>query len=153
MQMLQMNKKILPPIVFLALFLMTIGVHIFAPIKRVLYPPVNYLGVFLILFGFALIGWAYLIFLGSHTTIKPYEKPTTLHREGPFRFSRNPMYLGMVIILLGSSTLLGTATTFIFPGIFFIIIDTVFIPTEEKILEETFGNRYLAYTDTVRRWI
>ena len=63
------------------------------------------------------------------------------------------MYLGMDLILWGTSILLSSLVTLIFPIIFIILIKRVFIEFEEKNLEKKFGKRYLDYKKKVRRWI
>ncbi len=67
--------------------------------------------------------------------------------------SRNPMYLGMLMMLIGSSFLVGTIPSLFAPVAFFLIIDKVFIPYEEEKLVETFGAEYSYYAQKVRRWI
>jgi len=63
------------------------------------------------------------------------------------------MYLGMLIILIGIAILMGSLITFIFPIIFFVIINWFFIPMEEKNMEIKFGKKYSEYKNKVRRWI
>ena len=79
--------------------------------------------------------------------------PTQLIVTGPFRFSRNPIYLGMALIVLGGTLFSGTLTAFVFPITFVVIIHVKYIKTEEAILEDTFGEPYLNYKKRVRRWI
>ena len=97
--------------------------------------------------------WADSLFKKSGTTIIPYEIPTSLVTSGPFRISRQPIYLGMTTILLGETILLGSFITFILPVIFAILMEIIFIPMEEKNLEIVFGEKYLDYKKKVRRWI
>jgi len=63
------------------------------------------------------------------------------------------MYLGMAAILLGFAIYLGTLVTFTFPAIFIIIIETLFIPDEERKLEKIFGEKYKEYKNKVPQWI
>jgi protein-S-isoprenylcysteine O-methyltransferase Ste14 len=71
-----------------------------------------------------------------NTPVEFHETPITLVTTGPFRFSRNPIYLGGVIILLGLAILFGSLITFIFPILLFIILNEFYIPFEEITLEE-----------------
>jgi protein-S-isoprenylcysteine O-methyltransferase Ste14 len=73
--------------------------------------------------------------------------------EGPFRFSRNPMYLGMILALLGVCVLLGSPGPSPVPVVFYLIMRFVFIPAEERTMEETFGEEFERYRHAVRRWI
>ena len=87
------------------------------------------------------------------TSIKPFETPSAFITSGPFKLSRNPIYLGMTITLFGVETALGSLSPYIFPVIFVIIINGLIIPAEEKDLENKFGEKYLDYKTKVRRWI
>ena len=72
---------------------------------------------------------------------------------GPFRFTRNPMYLGITIMLLGIAVAVGSPAMLIAPMGFFAIMSLVFIPYEEGRLREFFPKDYLDYTQRVRRWL
>jgi len=83
--------------------------HLLLPIARIL-PAVYFVGDVLILIGMSLILWAVRLFAKAGTTIKPFEASTKMIVSGPYRWSRNPIYLGMVIILLGICAGRTTAT-------------------------------------------
>jgi protein-S-isoprenylcysteine O-methyltransferase Ste14 len=85
--------------------------------------------------------------------VKPYEQPAQLLISGPFRISRHPMYLGMVLLLLGVAIVHGTLISFVFPVVFGILMELLFIPFEETNLERVFGKQYVEYKRRVRRWI
>jgi protein-S-isoprenylcysteine O-methyltransferase Ste14 len=87
------------------------------------------------------------------TTVKPFERSKGLATEGVFNITRNPMYLGMVLILLGLAILLGSATPFAVVPILGVVFQCFFIHPEERMLEETFGKRFRQYKGRVRRWI
>ena len=142
------------PTTYLLIF-MTVAVclHYIFPIKKILGSPYSYLGAVLIFVGCILNIWADRIFNKDKTTVKPYKIPTTLEESGPFRISRNPMYLGMASILAGVSLVLGSINTFFIPLLFILLVEILFIPDEEENLRETFGDRYIAYKARVRRWI
>ncbi len=97
--------------------------------------------------------WAVQLFKKKETSHDPAETPTTLVTSGPYRFTRNPMYLGMTSILLGIAIFIGTISLFLAPLAFCITINATFIPKEEKILENIFGSEYLDYKNKVRRWV
>ncbi len=101
-----MKNKILPPTYFLMSLALIIGLHFIFPITRIIPLPYNWFGIFLIVFGGVINIWTDNIFKKEKTTVKPYEKPSILIVSGPFRFSRNPMYFGMAVILLGVTVLL-----------------------------------------------
>lgn len=138
---------------FLILLLLSIGSHFVFPIKTIIYAPYTYFGLLLICFGIIIDLWSTLLFNQRKTTVSPRGSPTSLMTSGPFRISRNPMYLGMTAVLLGVAILSGSLVTFAFPMIFLVIIETLFIPREEKNLEKIFGKEYEDYKSKVRQWI
>jgi protein-S-isoprenylcysteine O-methyltransferase Ste14 len=93
------------------------------------------------------------VFKREQTTVKPFEKSTALVVTGVFQISRHPMYLGMVLILLGIAILMGTLTPLIVVVIFGILMELVFVRAEESMLEEQFGATWLAYKKQVRKWV
>ncbi len=148
-----MNNKIIPPIYFIILSLLAIVSHFLFPIAKIIKAPYTYSGIILIILGLMMAKWVDSLFKKSKTTIMPYEIPTSLVTEGPFHISRQPIYLGMTFMLFGEAILLGSLITFIFPVIFIILMEKIFIPVEEKNLETAFGEKYLDYKKKVRRWI
>jgi protein-S-isoprenylcysteine O-methyltransferase Ste14 len=115
--------------------------------------PYHYIGIVLIGIGVVLNLWADALFKRHKTTVKPYENPTHFATSGPFRVSRHPMYLGMVAILLGVAIALGPLLSLLVPILFVIVMEVMFIPFEEKNLEQAFGKEYHDYKKKVRRWI
>ena len=89
--------------------------HYLIPVMIVIFKPYSYLGVVLMLLGFALMTWTAILFLNVGTSFKLHGGSFTLVTSGPFRFSRNPMYLGMLIWLVGLAVLLGSLIVFLFP--------------------------------------
>jgi protein-S-isoprenylcysteine O-methyltransferase Ste14 len=89
--------------------------------------------------GFGLMMWAWALFRQTGTPIRPTERAAALVRSGPFRFSRNPMYLGIVIMLLGIAAWVGSFPMLIATVGFFVFMRAVFIPYEEARLHEAFG--------------
>lgn len=146
-------KRLNPPNYFLILLFLSILINFVFPIKKIILLPYSYLGIFFLVLGIILNLWTDRVFKQNKTTVKPNENPIKLITSGPFRISRNPMYLGMLFILLGAAILLGTTVTFIFPFVFFVVIEFLFIPMEERNLEKVFKNTYLDYKRKVRRWI
>ena len=146
-------KKIFPPTHFYTYLFLSIVLHFLLPIKQIIDSPFTYLGWLLIIAGSALNIWADQLFKKYKTTIKPDEKPSKLIDYGPFRYSRNPMYLGMTAILFGMGIFLGSITSFIGCIFFIIAMEVYFIPDEEKSMQETFKTEYENYRAKVRRWI
>ena len=89
----------------------------------------------------------------NDTTVKPGEQSEILVQSGVFKLSRNPMYLGMALILFGIAIILGSVTPFIVLIIFVYLININFISIEESMLEDKFGANWIEYKKNVRLWI
>lgn len=102
--------------------------------------------------GIGLILWSALWFFRKKTTIEPHHSATTLLIEGPFKISRNPIYLGLVIICFGSVFNVGNPLGFLPFFALIWILHTRFVIPEEKGLLEVFGKEAEAYIAATRRW-
>ena len=140
-----MKFKVMPPTYLFIFLLLSVAAHFICPIKQIVFAPYAYLGVLLIFAGSIVSIWSDNLFKKKSIPIKPHDNPAHFETSGPFHVSRNPMYLGMAMILLGTSLLLGSLITFIFPLIFVVLMDRVFITFEERNLEDIFKKEYLEY--------
>ena len=147
------GKPILPPAYLGAALAAMIVVHFVAPAVHLLSFPVTLTGLGPICAGVALNIAADRAFKALGTTVRPFERSKALVTTGVFALSRNPMYLGMVLILLGAALLLGTLTPFVVVVLFAILLDVRFIRAEERMLAEAFGDDWCAYRRRVRRWL
>lgn len=145
--------KLIPPVYFLAAVLVMIALHYYWPLAYWLADPYTYIGAVPILAGLWLAGSGAYYFRKLKTPIRPFERPTALVVEGPFKYTRNPMYLGLVLILLGTGIWLGSATPFLAIPPFIWLLRERFIKVEERSLERLFGARYRDYKGRVRRWL
>lgn len=127
--------------------------HYLLPIITVISKPYTYLGIVPILLGIALSMWAGSEFRRAGASYQLKGESSVLVRTGPFRISRNPMYLAMLLWLIGLAVLLGSLTPFLFPILLFIIANFFVVPLEERQLEQTMGQPYLDYKSRVRRWL
>lgn len=143
----------LPPIILTISILIALIAHFTFPVMILLPFPYNLLGIGLIGVGIMLISWSYKLFKTYKTTIHPQDKPSCLIIIGPYKFSRNPIYLGMLLIALGSATFFSSLAAFIAPLLFIIVISKKVIPFEEKMLLQSFGDEYRKYKSRVGRWI
>jgi protein-S-isoprenylcysteine O-methyltransferase Ste14 len=84
--------------------------------------------------------------------MKP-QNTTGIVTSGLYKFSRNPMYVGLLIILTGYAIWLGSVTPFLLLPLFYWLITQMQIKPEERILQQKFGQEYLDYKNTVRRWL
>ena len=138
---------------FLILLVLSVMSFFFIPAPVILRPPFTWAGILFIAAGLLLAMRCRALFLHHRTTMSPYESPAVLITGGPFRFSRNPAYLSMMMVLFGSAVLMGTVLPFVFTALFIAVIEVLFIPYEERRLAESFGDEYREYRDRVRRWI
>ena len=141
-----------PPLVFLAAILLGIALNRawslpFMPSTlRLLGPLVTLCAVLLFLFSFR-------EFRAAGTSVRGSERTTTIVGTGPYRFSRNPIYLSFILLVLGLSVWLNDLWLLItlVPAVG--VIAAVVIPREERFLERNFHEQYLSYKATVRRWL
>jgi len=114
----------------------------------------------IIIIGLGLIGLGFLLafnsiarFIRAKTGVVPFSESTTLITEGFYKYTRNPMYVGMNAFLLGLILILKNPLNIIFLIIFFFVVRNMFVLKEEVQMEETFGEDYLTYKRKVRRWL
>ncbi|MDY7009357.1 MAG: isoprenylcysteine carboxylmethyltransferase family protein [Planctomycetota bacterium] len=113
------QNKILPPTWLVASILIMLALHFLLPLRKVIPSPYRYLGILPMIIGILLNVWSDQLFKKNKTTVKPFEQSSRLITQGPYRFSRHPMYLGMVLILAGLAVLLGTASPTLVVPVFF----------------------------------
>ena len=111
-------------------------------------------GVLAIAAGVALGFSAVTEFQRRGTTILPARRPTrAIVAAGPYRFTRNPMYLGMTIAYVGASLLINSMWPLLMLPVVLLAVDRYVIAREERYLRAKFGDEYVAYTRRVRRWL
>ena len=115
--------------------------------------PLQALGVAVALAGLAIIAVTLGLFRRFRTRPEPWEASTTLIRSGLYRFSRNPMYLGMALTSAGIAIFFESLAAAILLVLVVIAIDRFVIGREELYLERRFGEEYAAYRRKVRRWL
>ena len=103
--------------------------------------------------GVFLVGWTSVTLHSAGTTVRPHGEPAVLVVVGPFRFTRNPIYLGMVLVVLGVSLVVGQATNLLVPLTLAAVIHYGHVRKEETVLRIRFGENYQAYCDRVPRWL
>ncbi len=146
-------RKVLPPTYFLTAIVLACAFHFLLPVRQLVVFPWNLAGLVPLVMGIALNLMADKSFKVSGTTVKPFEESSALITGGVFRLSRNPMYLGMSLILLGIALLFGSATPLLVVPVFALLVDRVFIVPEQRMLEATFGEQFQEYRRRVRRWV
>ncbi|MGX2041251.1 methyltransferase family protein [Methylocaldum sp. MU1018] len=140
-----------PPVIALALVGLGFGLNQLFP--GIPHFKTTDLGIILIAVGFATSTSALFQFRLLQTTFIPTGDPTALAQEGPYCWTRNPMYLGILTALIGLAFLVGSLSLFLPPIGFFFIIDRLFIPYEETKLIGLFAEGYREYQRRVPRWL
>lgn len=127
--------------------------HYLLPVREIVTWPWKSLGVAFLVAGAMLNLNADKAFKVNNTTVKPFQESARLITKGVFGVTRNPMYLGMALILAGIATMAGTVTPFLVIPVFVVLMDWVFIRAEEGMLAQRFGDQWLDYKQRVRKWI
>jgi len=150
---MEKKRKIIPP-VYLAMTLVLMWLsHRYIPLYQYISEPLAYTGVVLVLFGITVAAISAGMFKMADTGLEPFSDASTLVTIGFFRISRNPMYMGMFLMLAGVAILMGSIGALLpIPG-FVLIIRNNFVLGEERFMESVFGQQYLEYKSRVRRWI
>jgi protein-S-isoprenylcysteine O-methyltransferase Ste14 len=146
--------KIPPPIWTLAYVLVAAAISYLAGWPRIPGLPFPPLGIALIIVGVASAVAAAALFRRSGAVLNPTaETNPRLVTTGPYRFTRNPMYLGLVLVSLGIAIWVGAWPMFLAPLASFATTNWVHIPFEEQRMRQQFGAEFDAFTGRVRRWI
>jgi len=146
--------KLPPPIWAIAYILTAAGVSYLAGWPQIPGLPLVWLAVVLIVFGITLAAAAVVLFRREGTEINPTSTANRkLVTSGPFRFTRNPMYLALVIVASGVAFWASAWPMFLAPIAVFATANWVHIPFEEQKMRHQFGEAFDNYTRTVRRWI
>jgi protein-S-isoprenylcysteine O-methyltransferase Ste14 len=145
--------KFVPGSTLGASIITAVVLHYFFPITTVVAFPYNLLGLLIVGLGVYLAFQSVRLLISYNTTFEAGGNPSSLVTKCPFNYSRNPIYLGFLLIALGTATILSSISTFIAHIIFFVIANTIIIPFEENRLQKNFGIEYERYKTSVRRWL
>ncbi|HUF12708.1 MAG TPA: isoprenylcysteine carboxylmethyltransferase family protein [Longimicrobiales bacterium] len=142
-----------PPAWFFLSIASMAGLHVLAPGPLLLSDAWSLAGLIPITGGIAINAAAVLAFRRRATTTDPEGQPTVLVTKGVYRFTRNPMYLGGILILLGFALLLGSSSPFSLPPLYALIARVRFLPAEERRLAAAFPAEYARYRRRTPRWL
>jgi protein-S-isoprenylcysteine O-methyltransferase Ste14 len=146
-------RRLLPPFLFVPLAGLSVVFGWLVPIAGPIDPPWRWLALVPLLGGLALNVGSAGLFSRIGTNVVTFNDPGTLVTVGPFRWTRNPMYLGFVLMLLGIAGVVGTASALLGPVVFFVAANFWYIPFEERRAHAVFGDPYDRYSSRVPRWI
>ena len=116
-------------------------------------PLVSEAGALVFLAGAVLAAWGWLLFRKAKTTRVPGQDSAAMVTWGPYRFTRNPMYLGLTVAYLGEAGILRQLWPALLLPLVFAYVNWIVIPVEEEKMREVFGTRYEEYQSRVGRWL
>jgi protein-S-isoprenylcysteine O-methyltransferase Ste14 len=141
-----------PPLLFAGPWLVGLLLHLVLPLPR-LPLAARLAGLALIAAGIGLGGWFIWTMRSAGTPVDPYEAPTALVTEGPFRYTRNPAYVAFTLTYAGLALLTGVLWSLLLLPVVLVAVDRGVIQREERYLEAHFGSAYQQYRRRVRRWL
>ncbi len=150
-----MRPRIAPPLLLLLALFAIYGISRVNPVQSLKFTTNNLTAYIFVGAAFIIMLWAILAFKMARTTVDPIhpDRASTLVTTGPFRLSRNPMYLAMVFLLFAGLNKFGDFLGVPIFLIFLIYMDRVQIGAEEAAMRRKFGELYSQYCKSVRRWI
>jgi len=147
------GTKFPPPFIYFLFFLVGIAINSLVPINvnggSTFFLP----GIIFIVLGFAVAGEAFTEFRKNRTTIIPDKAASKLVEVGIYKFTRNPMYLSLFIIYLGTAFILNSVWALILTPFLLFVMNSFVIRNEESYLSRRFGKSYVVYKEQVRRWL
>lgn len=148
-------RLLLPPPVYLAATIaLAVGLQYVWPLDWLLGMPWRLLaGAACCTLALALALWAMLRFRAAKTHVEPHKATTALVRSGPYRFSRNPIYLGFLLLTAGLALLVANPWGLVLLPLLWAALRYFVIRVEEAFLLQRFGDAYADFRTAVRRWI
>ncbi len=148
------NVVLMPPLIFFLCLIAAMVLELFTNVRVPLPSAVR------LVLGLMLAGGGFWFMMQGHNRFKTLgvskrtNKPAALLvREGAFRLSRNPMYVGMVAFLIGGGLAVGSLWVLLAALVYFVYLVVYVVPREEAYLLRAFGDEYAAYCRAVRRWL
>jgi protein-S-isoprenylcysteine O-methyltransferase Ste14 len=145
-----------PPLIYAATLVAGLILHALYPVRLVLFLP----RVVRVVLGCSLAGlaltiatFAFRAMRRAHTTVDPTQPTTALVVEGPFKLTRNPLYLSLTLLYTGITILVNTLWSMLLLPVALAVMRKGVIDREERYLERKFGEQYQQYKASVRRWI
>lgn len=153
--MLSLDHKVPPPVIAIVVATGMWGLSALGPHILLVSPFRQIIIALLVAIGLTLDVLGILSFRRARTTVNPLRprQVSSMVTDGVYRYTRNPMYLGMATLLLAWAVHLSALPSFLGVVIFVLYITRFQIQPEERALQAVFGDEYLAYTSRVRRWL
>jgi protein-S-isoprenylcysteine O-methyltransferase Ste14 len=148
------NAVVRPPVAWIVALIAGVAADWLYPLRFVpASVPGAWVGGAIFALAFALAIWAIVTIRKAGTQVETYKPTTTIVANGPYRFTRNPIYLGMVLGLIGLAIAFDSLWILVTLVLFYLVIRYGVVAREETYLERKFGDVYLGYRSRVRRWL
>lgn len=141
-----------PPLIYLAALVIGVALHYLVPTRFIPRGLAHGLGAALMLIAVCLFFWGLRAMRHAGTSVSTRVPTTALVRTGPFRFSRNPLYVSLTLFYLGIALATRSLWALLLLVVVLVVIQRGVIEREEQYLERKFGADYLRYKEQVRRW-
>jgi protein-S-isoprenylcysteine O-methyltransferase Ste14 len=145
--------RVPPPLIYVVLFGLGLLLHELMPFTFLPIIPARVVALICLGCGLLLAGWSNLLFRRAHTSLVPIKPTTALVVAGPYRLTRNPMYLGLLCIYIAAALWFGVMWVLVLVPLVVLAVQRLAIIKEERYLEQKFGDAYRQYRAHVRRWI
>ena len=147
------DVKIHPPVLTVIFIAIAYILKRTIPISFVVSSVLENIGFVLVVIGFLFGVAAFLAFRKARTTLDPHGKVSAIVSDGIYRFTRNPIYLAFLLMLIGFPLNSGNYWGILLSPVFVIFMNSLVIEKEEAYLEKKFGDVYTSYKSRVRRWL
>ena len=142
-----------PPLIYGAAFILGLLIHRAFPAPGLPKTLADWIGLVLVLTSIPIAITAFRAMIHAQTSFDPRKPTTVIVTAGPFRYSRNPMYLSLTLLYLGAALILNVLWILLLVVPLLVVIQRGVIAREEAYLERKFGDEYLSYKTRVRRWV
>ena len=144
---------VLPPFLYLGVFLVALIANWFVPLPMLTTLVALTLGLCLSVVAIVIARWGRRTMTAAGTNVRPTRPATTIVTSGPFRFSRNPLYVALTLLYLGLTTAVNTWWGLILLAPLLLVMHVGVVLREERYLDNKFGESYRAYRSKVRRYV
>jgi protein-S-isoprenylcysteine O-methyltransferase Ste14 len=145
--------RVPPPLIYVVLFGLGLLLHQIVPFTFLPIIPARIAALIFLGCGVFLAGWSNVLFRRAHTSLVPIKPTTALVVSGPYRLTRNPMYLGLLCIYIAAALWFGVIWALVLVPLVVLAVQRLAIAKEERYLDQKFGDAYRQYRAHVRRWI
>jgi len=142
-----------PPLIYVVLFGFGWLLQRLVPLPFLPAIPARVAALIFLAAGVLLTASALLLFRRARTSLVPIKPTTALVLRGPYRLTRNPMYLGLLCVYIGAALWFGVTWALVLAPVVVLVVQRLAIAKEERYLEQKFGDAYRQYRARVRRWI